>query len=84
MFEIGEKVICIDDVPFVLMDNFVFSNKGITLNKEYTILRSFSSDNSVLIINDANSPVKCENKLFANITEYRKMKIDKIKKRLRN
>lgn len=79
MFEIGEKIICVDDDPFVLMDNFVFSNRGITINKEYTVIRILSSDDSVLIINDANIPINCDNKLFVSKTEYRRMKIEKIR-----
>lgn len=81
MFKPGDEIICIDDVPFVLIDDFVFSNKGITLNKKYKVIRTFSSDNSVLIINDANCPIKCQNKLFVSETEYRRMKIEKIRKK---
>jgi hypothetical protein len=79
MFEVGERIICIDEDPFILIDNLEFSSKGITLNKEYVVTRT--NLDSCEIRNNANSYIWCENKLFASRAMYRRMKIEKIRKK---
>jgi len=78
MFEIGEKIICIDDVLVELIDGVMISNKGITLNKEYVVVKILSDD-MIQIRNNANWLTRCENKLFVNKAMYRRMKIEKIR-----
>jgi hypothetical protein len=80
MFEVGEKIICVNEDPFVLIDDFVFSNKGITENKEYEVIQSYPNS-TVLIRNNANALVACKSKLFVSKSMFRKMKIRKIRKK---
>jgi hypothetical protein len=80
MFEVGEKIICIDEDPFILIDDLEFSSRGITMNKEYEVIQIYPNS-SVLIRNNSNTLIQCENKLFVSKTMFRRMKIEKIRKK---
>jgi len=72
MFEIGDKVICIDDR---LIEGNLLS--FLTNGKVYEILDNVEVM-TVSVMNDINIPQRCYNWRFMSIPEYRKIKLQKI------
>ena len=81
MYQVGEKVICVDENPIKIIDDIELSGNGITFGKEYIVMKIYENG-QILIWNDCNSSTRCNPKLFTDVFGFRKMKIDKIKKGL--
>lgn len=77
MFNVGDIIVCIDD-----SDNI--SNFGLTYGKRYTSIKYLGKkDNDwdkkyVHIINDRNESQNYYIQRFVSLSEYRKMKLNKI------
>jgi hypothetical protein len=81
MYKVGDKVICVDENPIMILDIIELSGNGITFGKEYIIWKIYPSGH-ISIWNDCQSLTMCDPKLFTDVFGFRKMKIDKIKKGL--
>ena len=79
MFEIGETIVCID------CDRTV-ENFGLTPLKHYKVIefkgKPFDPKLMVHIINDRNESQNYKVRRFITLTEYRKLKIKKIKNKI--
>lgn len=80
MFEVGEKVVCVNNGS---MQGSIFSDKSycLTVYKTYTVI-DIKSDKTISIINDNNQQQPFCNDRFMTLTMFRKMKLEKICSRL--
>lgn len=72
MFKVGDKIVCVD----TLGTNRMYST--LTLGKTYTIVRTFNDMNFITIISNRGAESRYWTKRFMLLTEYRKLKLDRI------
>ena len=80
MFKVGDKIVCIDDSPLIGVGNEPIP-RGLTKYKTYTIIRIKHNVLFYFILDDGREGFDNIER-FIPLTEFRKLKIDKIKKGL--
>ena len=77
MFEIGDNVICIDDQAergWMGFGDYSY----LTLGKEYYVVNYFPDWKGIRVVNDENKPRDYFADRFVKVSEYRRLKLDKI------
>jgi len=81
MFKVGDKIVCVDDLKTNLYDSHDY---GLTIGKIYEIINFKGKRPKYYtwahIINDRYESQDYQTNKFVSILEFRKMKIEKIKK----
>lgn len=77
MFEIGDDVICIDDQAERGWMSFGDSS-CLTLHKEYYVVNYFPDWKGICVVNDENRHRSYFADRFVKVSEYRRLKLEKI------
>ena len=77
MFEIGDEVVCIDDQAERGWQNFG-DYTNLTYNKIYYVVNYFPGWSGISVVNDENKSRVYFADRFVKLSEYRRLKLDKI------
>lgn len=81
MYKVGDKIVCIDDSPLIGAGDGLPIPRGLTKYKTYTITRIKHNVLFYYILDDGREGFDNIGR-FIPLIEFRKMKLDKIKKGL--
>jgi hypothetical protein len=77
MFEIGDEIVCIDTQAERGWQNFG-DYSSLTYGKEYYVVNYFPAWKGIRVVNDENKPRDYFADRFIKVSEYRRIKLEKI------